>query len=274
VFGKHTVSNTEGYLAGDWCGAYGKYDSHNNYGYLGSAEYGAYGYNGSGTHGYLGGAQHGVYGETGSADGAGVRGVNTGDGTGVYGQSGNGAAVYAMATGSSGVGIYAEGLLNGYAADFVGRVRIRSSAGTSGSLELGEGLDYAEGFDVSEPAAIESGSVLVIDPDHPGELALSRLSYDRRVAGVVAGANGLGSGVRLGVGRFDHDVALAGRVYCNVDASVEGIEPGDLLTTSSVPGYAMKAVEHDRAQGAILGKAMERLSTGTRGRILILVTLQ
>jgi hypothetical protein len=222
----------------------------------------------------LGGAEHGVFGETGSADGAGVRGVNTGDGPGVYGESGNGAAVYALATGGTGVGIYAEGLRDGYAADFVGRVRIRSSTRTRGSMELGEGLDYAEGFDVSKPADVEPGSVLVIDTDHPGTLTLSKAPYDRKVAGVVAGANGLGSGVRLGVGRFDHDVALAGRVYCNVDASAEGIEPGDLLTTSSTPGYAMKAVEDNRAQGAILGKAMERLSSGTKGKILILVTLQ
>ena len=44
-----------------------------------------------------------------------------------------------------------------------------------------------------------------------------------RVAGIVSGANGLGSGVRLGVDAFDHDVALAGRVYCNVDATEAGI---------------------------------------------------
>jgi hypothetical protein len=140
-------------------------------------------------------------------------------------------------------------------------------------LELGQGLDYAEGFDVTDAAGIEPGSVLCIDPDNPGNLTISSEAYDNRVAGIVAGGRGLGSGVRLGLGEFDHDVALAGRVYCNVIASESSIEPGDLLTTSDVPGHAMKAIEHARAHGAILGKAMERLDKGETGQILVLVTL-
>jgi hypothetical protein len=140
---------------------------------------------------------------------------------------------------------------------------------------MGEGLDYAEGFDVSaHDAEIGPGSVLVIDDDNPGRLKLSTEAYDSKVAGIVAGAKDLGSGVRLGVGKFDHNVALAGRVYCNVDGGEDGVRPGDLLTTSSTPGYAMKAADRARAQGAILGKAMERLEKGRRCQILVLVTLQ
>jgi len=160
-----------------------------------------------------------------------------------------------------------------YAATFRGNVEIEDMAGTT-VLELGDGLDYAEGFDVSDGSGVEPGSVLVIDPGSPGELTLATKAYDTRVAGIVAGAKGLGSGVRLGSGDFEYDVALAGRVYCNVDATVEGVEPGDLLTTSSTPGYAMKVTDASRAQGAILGKAMERLEEGQRGQILVLVTLQ
>ena len=140
--------------------------------------------------------------------------------------------------------------------------------------EIGEGLDYAEGFDVTEEVGIEAGTVLVIDSDNPGKLTVSRSAYDSKVAGIVAGANGMGSGVRLGAGQFDYDVALAGRVYCNVDATETGIEPGDLLTTSATPGYAMKAADYIRAQGAILGKAMEKLEKGKKAQILVLVTLQ
>jgi hypothetical protein len=36
----------------------------------------------------------------------------------------------------------------------------------------------------------------------------------------------------------------------------------------------MKASDHVRAQGAILGKAMESLEQGKKGQILVLVTLQ
>jgi len=120
---------------------------------------------------------------------------------------------------------------------------------------------------------VAPGTVLVIDPDHAGRLVTSTQPYDRKVAGIVAGAKGLGSGIRLG-GEFDHNVALAGRVYCNVVAGEEAIRPGDLLTTSSVPGHAMKVGDHVRAQGAILGKAMEPLAAGEKGQILVLVTLQ
>ena len=57
------------------------------------------------------------------------------------------------------------------------------------------------------------------------------------------------------------------------DASSAAIKPGDLLTTSATPGHAMKASNHGKAQGAILGKAMTRLKEG-RGMVLVLVTLQ
>ncbi|MHC4645135.1 MAG: autotransporter outer membrane beta-barrel domain-containing protein [Planctomycetota bacterium] len=154
-----------------------------------------------------------------------------------------------------------------------GNLLIESSDGTD-ILELGEGLDYAEGFDVSDSKEISPGTVLIIDADNPGKLAMSDKAYDSKVAGIVAGAQGQGSGVRLGAGQFDYDVALAGRVYCNVDATRTAVEPGDLLTTSATPGCAMKAVDYMRAQGAILGKAMERLEKGQKGQILVLVTLQ
>jgi len=155
-----------------------------------------------------------------------------------------------------------------------GNIEVQSAATGTAVVQIGEGLDYAEGFDVTEKDGISSGTVLVIDPENPGKLALSSKPYDSRVAGIVAGANSLGSGVKLGAGQFDHDVALAGRVYCKVDGGKEGIEPGDLLTSSEIPGHAMKAVDHERAWGAIIGKAMERLEKGTSGQILVLVTLQ
>ncbi len=155
-----------------------------------------------------------------------------------------------------------------------GNLLIQSEGTGASVLELGEGLDYAEGFDVSARDKINAGSVLIIDADNPGKLALSNKAYDTKVAGIVAGGKGLGSGVRLGAGQYDYDVALAGRVYCKVDATDEAIQAGDLLTTSATPGYAMKAVDYTRSHGAILGKAMESLEQGQKGQILVLVTLQ
>jgi hypothetical protein len=62
-------------------------------------------------------------------------------------------------------------------------------------------------------------------------------------------------------------------VYVLADASNGAIKPGDLLTTSDTPGYAMKVTDYARAQGAILGKAMSGLGDG-KGMVLMLVTLQ
>jgi hypothetical protein len=191
---------------------------------------------------------------------------------GVYGEGKYGG--YFTTNQDEGAGIYAHGGSSGYAAVFRGNVKITSQSSGATIMELGEGLDYAEGFDVSDLTKIEPGSVLIIDPDNPGKLTLSNTPYDTKVAGIVAGANETGSGVRLGTDQFDYDVALAGRVYCNVDATEEGVEPGDMLTTSATPGYAMKSTDYMRAQGAILGKAMQRLEKGEKGQIQVLVTLQ
>ncbi|MBC8526497.1 MAG: hypothetical protein H8D22_06470, partial [Candidatus Cloacimonetes bacterium] len=68
-------------------------------------------------------------------------------------------------------------------------------------------------------------------------------------------------------------VALTGRVYCLADASNGSIQPGDLLTSSQLPGYAMKVSDHEKAQGAIIGKAMTSLENG-QGLVLVLVSLQ
>jgi len=155
-----------------------------------------------------------------------------------------------------------------------GNVLLESPTTGLAVVELGEGLDYAEGFDVTNSEKPEPGSVLIIDPDNPGKLKISTNPYDTKVAGIVAGAHGIGSGVRLGAEQFDNNVALAGRVYCNVDATHSAIGVGDLLTTADVPGFAMKVTNHSRAQGAVLGKAMQGLKKGKKGQILVLVTLQ
>lgn len=153
------------------------------------------------------------------------------------------------------------------------------------SLKITNGSDFAENFDVSvAPASsealtmkVEAGLVVSIDPAAPGKLTLSNVAYDRRVAGIISGAGGVNPGMTMGqVGTLadgQHPVALSGRVYCWVDAAQGAIEPGDLLTTASTPGHAMKATNAAQAQGAIIGKAMTGLKSG-RGLVLVLVTLQ
>ncbi|MCX6917142.1 MAG: hypothetical protein NT167_29570, partial [Verrucomicrobia bacterium] len=146
---------------------------------------------------------------------------------------------------------------------------------TCKSLTVLGGADLAEPFAMSEQN-VAPGTVVVIDGKNPGRLKLSTLPCDRKVAGVVSGANGIQPGVSmiqaetLEAGR---NVALSGRVYVLADAASGSIEPGDLLTTSATPGHAMKVTDFYRAQGAILGKAMSGLKEG-KGMVLVLVTLQ
>lgn len=287
VYGKASYSGS-----GLKYGGYFEVDSDTGYGVYSTVngDYTNYAFRGEATGPGSNGAWFSTVGENTSA----VRGVANGT-TGTYntnkggsfGAAGNrgygvhstatgtyGTGIYTAATGAYGIGIRAQGGSDGYAAVLRGNVQLQRRSDGATVMELGEGLDYAEGFDVSGDKVMPAGTVLVIDALNPGKLAVSSAPYDTKVAGIIAGARGMGSGVRLGAGQFDSDVALAGRVYCNVDAREHGIEPGDLLTTSPSSGHAMKVTDHVRAQGAILGKAMEAIERGRRGQILVLVTLQ
>jgi hypothetical protein len=142
-------------------------------------------------------------------------------------------------------------------------------------LTITGGADLAEPFQMSHDG-IARGSVVVIDDANPGQLKLSTRAYDKRVAGIVSGANGVQPGISLhqeGLLEGGQNVALSGRVYVQADASFGAIRPGDLLTTSDTPGHAMRVGDHAQAQGAILGKAMSALEKD-RGMVLVLVTLQ
>jgi hypothetical protein len=129
------------------------------------------------------------------------------------------------------------------------------------------GADCAERFVAKAHDDLEPGAVLVVGGAE--ELQLCTEPYDRRVAGVVSGAGDCRAGIVLGVAPTTADrvpVALAGKVYCKADATFSSIEVGDLLTTSTSTGHAMKATDRRRSFGAILGKALSPL---TRGRDLI-----
>ncbi|MFA9209905.1 MAG: hypothetical protein ACEQSN_17370, partial [Yersinia sp. (in: enterobacteria)] len=73
----------------------------------------------------------------------------------------------------------------------------------------------AEPFKMSE-GQLTSGSVVVIDEENPGPLKHSAQAYDRRVAGIISGANGVNPGIALhqeGTLEGGQNVALTGRVY-------------------------------------------------------------
>ena len=144
----------------------------------------------------------------------------------------------------------------------------------TGILQITGGSDLAENFEVTGGA--KPGMVVAIDPNKTGKLTIARGTYNRRVAGIISGANNLSVGMILPDLKGAENslpVALSGRVWVYCDASRNPIRAGDLLTTAATPGHAMKVVNYSKAQGAIIGKAMTDLKSGT-GLVLVLVTLQ
>lgn len=142
-------------------------------------------------------------------------------------------------------------------------------------LEI-RGADIAEKFPAREEKP-QPGTVMEIDSVHPGELRVSHRAYSPLVAGVVSGAGNLNAGAVLGNRLESKDgpaIALSGRVWVRCDTTSSAIKPGDLLTTSSTPGCAMKATNRERSHGAVLGKAMSSLKQGEKALVLVLVNLQ
>ncbi len=159
-----------------------------------------------------------------------------------------------------------------------GNLRTASEAtihldGDAGDIVLSNG-DCAEDFPVDESDVIEPGTVVVIKDDE--RLGQCKEAYDKRVAGVISGACGNKPAIVLGKKQSPArrmPLALTGKVFCKVDADYAPIDVGDILTTSLTPGHAMRALDHQKAAGASVGKALRPLARG-QGLIPILVALQ
>jgi len=169
----------------------------------------------------------------------------TGNSIGVYGEAPS-RAIYGRCTTSAGYGLFIEG---------------RAHCTTNDWGDLAE-------F-VPSPQNLEAGDVVIIHPDANSEIIKCSTAEDTRVAGIISTSPTITVGVQqAGDGRYA--LALAGIVPCKVVGDIP-IAPGDLLTSSDVPGHAVKAV--NPKLGTIIGKAMESFSGG-RGKIRVLVTLQ
>jgi len=131
--------------------------------------------------------------------------------------------------------------------------------GQNGDVVLSN-ADCAEEFDIAQSGDIVPGTVMVLN--HEGKLQQSKQAYDRKVVGVISGGGDCKPGIILDKKHSRNNrmpLAMLGKVYCNADAQYGPIEVGDLLTTSSTPGHAMKAADALRAFGAVIGKALRPL---------------
>jgi len=123
--------------------------------------------------------------------------------------------------------------------------------------------DIAEGMNVVDAQACD---VVVISEDQDFVLTKSNRKFDTKVAGVVSEEPKLYMGAVTGL----TPVALVGIVKCNVTAENGLIKRGDLLVSSSFPGYAMRADSEEVRPGMVIGSALENFEQD-KGKIYILV---
>jgi len=254
------------------------------------------------TFGVLGrSASIGGMGVSGSADGVGGTGVSGSafgpSGRGVAGQAGldmnSGIAVFGSAGNAGSVaGQFGNESVGGniligtgpsvakvFRVDVTGKVFANGGFACqnptpSACLSTGS-ADFAEAIEsVGEKDAYQPGDVLVIDSTGRRRVALASELYSTRVAGIYSTRPAvLGGAADEEMLKSRIPLAMVGIVPCKVTAENGPIAAGDLLVTSSMPGYAMKGTDRIRMLGAIVGKALEPLRVGN-GVIQVLVTLQ
>ena len=144
-----------------------------------------------------------------------------------------------------------------------------------GQAFLSGSADVAEWVRVSEP--VEPGDVLELDPDNSGQYRKARGPCSNLVAGVVSTAPGFVLGSSLvtedsGLSTPDMALlALLGIVPVKVTDEGGPIQLGDLLVTSSTPGYAMRWDSDTCSLHTLVGKALQPLAEGSKV-ILVLLT--
>jgi hypothetical protein len=125
--------------------------------------------------------------------------------------------------------------------------------------------DLAERYAADAP--YEPGTVLVFGGE--AEVTTTTMLSDTKVVGIVSTDPALKMNSAAGNSQTHPYIALKGRVPCKV---IGKIEKGDLLVTSSTPGYA-KASLGVPMIGTVIGKAIEAKSGPGEGIIEVFVSI-
>jgi len=124
---------------------------------------------------------------------------------------------------------------------------------TAGSTLQATYADLAERYEAD--AEYNPGTVLVLGGDK--EVTVTTTFADTRVAGIVSTNPAFKLNSDAGTDKTHPYIALKGRVPCKVQGY---IKKGDLIVTSSTPGYGIAA--SSVFGGAIIGKALGTQSEG------------
>lgn len=135
--------------------------------------------------------------------------------------------------------------------------------------------DVAEDYHSSE--TLEAGDVVMLDSTQAGFIKKSEQAYDKKLIGIISSTPAVriseDGGITLSKGNNEkssdgYPVALTGRVPVKVSNENGAIAIGDYLTSSSVPGVAMKAIK----PGKVIGQALEEYNEVKIGKIKVFVT--
>ncbi len=126
--------------------------------------------------------------------------------------------------------------------------------------------DLAEVYP-SNDDTIHDGELVSLDPSITSGVKRSSSAYDRSVVGVVSTSPALLIGGKGDEGVTGVPVALSGRVPVLVSDENGPIRTGDPLTSSSIPGMAMKATQ----AGYVIGRAMHDFTGTGQGLVMAFV---
>ena len=164
----------------------------------------------------------------------------------------NGRICIAMATCNNALGV-------------TGNIAATGTITTSGTPDIAESIPISGDVDAWE--------VVSADPNNTESAVRTSVPYDPTMIGIISdGSSAFKIDSNTHTENIDpstlHYLVLAGRVPVKVTNEGGEIKPGDYLTSSSTPGYAMKATH----AGPTIGKALGFFS-GTSGTVMVQTNL-
>lgn len=140
-------------------------------------------------------------------------------------------------------------------------------AGTSVMVKkIGAGSDLAEIYSTTD-TTIGAGDVVSLDSSLNAGVKKSDKPYDKNAFGIISTSPSLVMGTLDDPGVTPVLVAFSGRVPVKVTSENGPIKFGDLLTSSSTPGVAMRATK----AGQIIGQAMTEFDGGGVGKVMAFI---